>query len=171
MRSHFHAEQWLPHPPQQVFAFFSEPANLPRLLPAWQRARIEEAHLIAPPAPPHQPARTAAAGDGSSIVLSFRPFPFSPVRMQWDARISHFRWNEQFCDTQFRGPFLYWHHCHRIFPAADPATNAPGTLLRDEVEYELPFGPLGALAHPLIALQLASLFRNRHRRTAELLAR
>ena len=42
MRHPFAAEQWLPYPVELVFAFFANPQNLPRLMPAWQKARIEE---------------------------------------------------------------------------------------------------------------------------------
>ena len=56
MRHHFNAEQWLPYPVELVFAFFSNPENLPRQMPTWQKARIEEA-TFAPP-PPHPPGPT-----------------------------------------------------------------------------------------------------------------
>lgn len=172
MRSHFHAEQWLPYPVEQVFAFFSDPSNLPRLMPEWQKARIDEAYLVAPAVERRAATlQQQAAGDGSRIVLSFRPMPFVPLRLRWDARIADFEWNHQFCDTQYKGPFAYWHHCHRVSPAVDPNALIPGTLLRDDVEYELPFGSLGRMARPLVARQIAGMFRFRQRRTSELLAR
>ncbi len=40
MRHTFQTEQWLPFPVELVFAFFAYPENLPRLMPAWQKARI-----------------------------------------------------------------------------------------------------------------------------------
>ena len=40
--ANFQAEQWVPYPIEQVFAFFSDPANLPRILPPGQRARIDQ---------------------------------------------------------------------------------------------------------------------------------
>ena len=54
MRHTFEASQWVPYPPAQVFAFFSDPQNLPPLMPAWQKARIEHAFLAAPPLSQHQ---------------------------------------------------------------------------------------------------------------------
>src|ERR1700753_299758 len=113
MRTTFQAEQCLPYPVELVFAFFANPENLPRLMPKWQAARIEEAHLYPPPVHPDgsQPGGIAA-GDGTRLTLSFHPFPGSPVRVSWEAAISQFVWNEQFCDTQVRGPFHFWHHCH-----------------------------------------------------------
>ena len=92
-------------------------------------------------------------------------FPFSPFRIRWDALIEDFRWLEGFCDVQLRGPFRYWRHCHTVQP------HRRGTLLRDEVEYELPLGPLSPLADKLfVHRQLAATFPYRHRRTLELLA-
>jgi ligand-binding SRPBCC domain-containing protein len=173
MHYRIHAEQWLPYPVELVFAFFANPENLPRLMPKWQAARIEEAHFRPPPqrsdAGPRYPG--IAAGDGTRLTLSFRPFPYSPVRISWEAAISQFVWNEQFCDTQVHGPFQFWHHCHRVSAAVNPATQQHGTLLRDEVEFELPFEPFSRVALPVVRRQMGAMFRFRQQRTAELLAR
>ena len=137
MRFHFQTEQRLPYPIEMVFAFFADPANLPRLLPAWQHARIDESFLVAPQ-PPQQPFpgfNRITAGSGTRVTLSFRPIPFSPIRVKWDALIEDFHWLEGFCDVQLRGPFRYWRHCHTL------ETHRNGTLLHDDVEYELPLGP------------------------------
>lgn len=150
-----------------VFAFFADPANLPRLMPAWQQARIEEASIVAPSAP-SQALFTPMAGAGTRLTLSFRPFPFSPVRLQWQAEIVSFVWNSHFSDTQLRGPFAYWHHIHTV--NAESHNGEAGTLLQDEVQYQLPFGRAGGVAQPLIAWQLGKIFSYRHRRTRELLA-
>jgi ligand-binding SRPBCC domain-containing protein len=173
MRHTFEAEQWLPYPLEPVFAFFANPQNLPRLMPDWQKARIEEAVYTAPPPRPAgvQPGlRSLAAGVGSRMTISFKPFPFSPFRVPWEAEIAEFAWNDHFCDIQLRGPFAYWRHCHRL--RAETRAEGNGTLLRDELEYELPMGPLGELAHAIaVRGQIRRIFDLRHRRTAELLAR
>ena len=161
----YSSEQTLRYPIEVVFAFFANPENLPRLMPQWQKARIEEASF-APPPPNPDPARRIkgiAAGAGTRLTMSFRPVPLSPLRLPWEAEISEFEWNDHFCDVQVRGPFAKWTHCHRLRPVAE------GTLLRDEVEYELPFGGLGRMGQPLIAWQLKSVFRFRHEKTLELL--
>jgi ligand-binding SRPBCC domain-containing protein len=172
MRHTFQAEQWLPYPIEVVFAFFANPENLPRLMPAWQKARIEEASFAPPPPHPDgmasQMPRGVFAGAGTKMTISFRPFPFSPIRVPWDAEITEFKWNEGFCDTQLRGPFAYWLHCHRLKP--ETRNGQPGTLLRDEVEYEMHLGALGEIGGRLLApLQFRSIFNYRHKRTAELL--
>ena len=167
MRHHFTAEQHLPYPLETVFAFFADPANLPRLMPAWQRARIDAATFVAPP-PPQRPfpgSGNIVAGSGSRMTLTIRPIPFSPIRLPWVAIIEDFHWLEGFCDIQLRGPFAYWRHCHNL--VATPT----GTQLTDAVEYTPPLGPLGSLANTLfLRRQLAATFAYRHRRTLELLA-
>jgi ligand-binding SRPBCC domain-containing protein len=167
MPHHFHAEQHLPCPLATVFAFFADPANLPRLMPAWQGARIESATYVPPPpAPTAFPVSDSIlAGTGTRIRLTVRPVPLLPLRLPWVAVIEDFRWLEGFCDVQERGPFSYWRHCHTL------TATATGTHLTDAVEYELPFGPLGRLANALIVRhQIAATFGYRHRRALELLA-
>lgn len=174
MRHTYHSEQWLPFPINRVFAFFSNPENLPRLMPSWQQARIEEATYTDPPnSNQASNFKGIAAGAGSRITLSFRPLPLAPIRISWDAEITEFVWNDHFCDHQLRGPFAYWHHCHSLHPESRPDGNGihgAGTLLHDEVEYELPLGKLGDLANNLfITRQLRRTFAYRHKRTRELI--
>ncbi len=170
-RYQFQAEQWLPYPLEQVFAFFADPANLPRLMPGWQRARIDAATYIAPPAPPvaFTGSERIIAGTGTRLTLTIRPVPFSPIRLPWDALIEDFQWLHGFCDVQLRGPFAYWRHCHRVTP--ESRDGMAGTHLRDAVEYAPPLGPLGAIANAVfLRHQLAATFRFRQKRTLELLA-
>ena len=169
MRHTFETEQWLPFPVERVFAFFANPENLPRLMPPWQKTRIEQASFAPlPQRPASSTPSSAAAGPGTTLTLSFRPFPLAPFRLHWDAEISEFVWNDHFCDVQHRGPFAFWRHCHNVI--AEPRNAIPGTLVRDHVVYEMPFGPLGEVAQRLFGtLQLRSIFNYRHRRTAELL--
>ncbi|MDE1154930.1 MAG: SRPBCC family protein [Acidobacteriaceae bacterium] len=167
MEHRFHAEQWLPFPPALVFAFFANPENLPRIMPAWQQVRIEEAFFTAPPPrPAGVPVYPGiAAGVGTEMLLSARMLPYVPARAGWRARIEEFSWNEGFCDIQLSGPFRSWRHCHRLHEA-NSAEGAPGTAVRDEIRYEIPRW----LPEFLVRGQLEKAFRYRHLRAAELLA-
>ena len=173
MQFSFHSEQWVPYPIESVFAFFANPHNLPLLMPKWQRARIEESAITPPP--PRPAASSAAprvagllAGEGSRITISFRPFPYSPLRVPWQAHISEFVWNEHFCDVQERGPFRFWTHCHSFESETRPndagmMTN--GTVLRDDVEYQMPMGALGVIAQKMfVARQVRNTFGFRRAR-------
>ncbi len=162
----FRSEQWLPYPVETVFALFADPENLPALMPAWQRARIERITLVPPPSAGG--IKAPAAGAGTRLVLSLRPLRAIPIRVRWHAEIVQFEGNRSFCDRQIRGPFAYWQHCHRV-RALD--RNGP-TVLTDEVEYDLPLGILGHMAHALfVQRQIEAAFAYRHQRTLEALAR
>ena len=103
------------------------------------------------------------------MTITFRPLPLTPFRVSWDAEITEFVWDDHFCDIQLRGPFAYWHHCHRLHH--EKRDNVSGTMLRDEVTYELPFGVLGELAERLvIRRQFQAMFDYRQEQTARLLA-
>lgn len=177
MRYTYHSEQWLPYPVEVVFAFFSNPENLPRLMPPWQKARIEEASCQPPPPRPPTPRTlrslpSVVAGAGSRLTLSFRPFPYSPIRVSWEAEINDFVWNHSFSDVQLRGPFASWSHSHRVEPesrANEAGVSLNGTLLRDDLEYEMPLGKLGELAKRFIAPQIRSTFAYRRTRTRDLI--
>src|SRR5271168_248766 len=179
MRYTFHSEQWLPYPVELVFAFFADPENLPRLMPPWQKARIEQAAFVPPPPrpaaePTNNGLKGIAGGVGTCLTVSFRPFRFSPIRVPWEAEITDFIWNDRFCDRQIRGIFVYWHHCHSVRPQTNPQhqSDGSGTLICDDVEYEMPFGKFGELLHRLfLARQLSKSFAYRHARTSDLLSR
>jgi ligand-binding SRPBCC domain-containing protein len=167
------SSQWTAFPVELVFAFFANPGNLPHLMPGWQQARIESSRLIAPPPRPlaADPAlryQSPAAGEGSEMVISFRPVPKLPFRIGWVGRITEFAWNSHFCDEQLSGPFRSWKHRHRIVSETHDGVN--GTLISDEVEYRLPGGPLAPVANAIfVRRQLESIFAYRQQRLAEIL--
>ena len=143
-------EQWLPAPLERVFLFFADPRNLPRIMPPATGTMIIASRLIPPP--PKNPDNGAAvaplAGAGSEIVTSFRLFPYLPIRAKWIARIAEFEWDHHFADTQVKGPFKRFHHRHEF--AAETREEVCGTSIRDVVDYEVGYGPLGAIAAPLL---------------------
>ncbi len=155
--------QWVAFPPGQVFLFFADPNNLPRIMPACTGTRIERLSLVSPTCPSlsdscsrHGPL----AGVGSAIVTSFRVMPPLPFRSLWIARITEFEWNDHFCDVQVRGPFAKWLHRHEL--AAETRNGISGTLVRDRIEYEIAFGALGKAVQRLIVdRQLKKTFAHR----------
>ena len=165
--------QWTAFPVELVFAVFANPGNLPHLYPQWQRARIENSRLIAPPARPIAPDPTLrfqspAAGEGSEMAISFRPIARVPWRVGWVARITEFAWNSHFCDEQVRGPFASWKHRHGI--SAEVREGVNGTFISEEVEYRLPMGPLGDAADAMfVRRQMETTFAYRQGRLEEIL--
>ncbi len=165
-RLSFTTDQWIPYPVPIVFAFFSEPANLPRLMPGWQDARIDSLELQAP----DRSDMPQAAGRGSRILLSFRPLPFSPIRLRWLALIDDFVANHRFCDLQVTGPFGYWRHCHLV--VEETRHGVTGTRITDVVDYEWPVGRLSPAIDLLGGrLQIRQIFRYRQRQVLDLLAK
>jgi ligand-binding SRPBCC domain-containing protein len=154
MKHHFHTAQWVPYPRERVFAFFANPENLPPLMPPWQHARIEKLQLTA-----------NHAAKGSIILITFRPIPFLPLRLPWEAHITEFHWNNYFCDEQQKGPFKSFRHCHRI--TETERSGVKGATITDEVDYELPL----SLPSILVNQQIKSLFAHRQKTLPSLLAK
>lgn len=110
---HFQAEQWLPRPVEEVFAFFSEARNLEILTPPWLRFEVLT------PAP-------ITMRPGTLIDYRIRVHGL-PIR--WRTEIIEWNPPQRFVDVQLRGPYTLWHHTH-TFEQRDA-----GTLCRDQVRY------------------------------------
>ena len=75
-------------------------------------------------------------------------------RKCWITEISEIVPGDSFIDTQLEGPYRYWRHFHQLLPSG-----INGSLMIDRIDYELPFGLLGAATHQLVVRhQLASIF-------------
>jgi ligand-binding SRPBCC domain-containing protein len=158
MPSHLEFEQWVAFPVEHVFAFFSNPENLPRLMPAASHTRL----ILLNRMPPPGISNDKTAGVGSTMVTSFRVFPLLPIRARWVARITEFEWNCYFADVQGQGPFKSWHHRHEF--VSEPRDGISGTLVRDVIEYEVGFGFLGAIVNQLfVRRQTQHTFAERQR--------
>ena len=157
-------EQWIPAPLERVFEFFTNPKNLPRIMPAWMEVRIEDATIVPPP---NSPAKDFA-GAGSRFVASYRTLPFLPFRIRSEAHIVGFAVNEFFEDIQGQGPFRSWHHRHEF--ASELRNGLAGTRLLDQVEYEIGFEPLGRVLNLLfIAPQMRRTFAHRQKAVEQFL--
>lgn len=130
-------EQVVPRGRSEVFAFFAAAANLERLTPPTLRF-----HILTPAPIEMRP------GAVIDYRLSLLGIPF-----RWRTVIEVFEPESRFVDVQASGPYKLWRHTHTF-------EDAPGgTLLRDRVEYDLPFGPLGRLARAVfVRRQLAAIF-------------
>lgn len=161
-------EQWVPFPVGHVFEFFANPENLPRLMPAASGTRLISLERKAAPPSPAGGTSEIAAGVGSTIITSFRVLPALPFRARWIARITEFEWNHHFADVQDQGPFKRWHHRHEF--AAEVRDGVAGTVVRDAIDYEVGFGPLGAIAEALfVQRQLRHTFAERQQKLSRLL--
>lgn len=124
-------------PRDHVFGFFQEPANLAKITPPGMGFEIVDVQNM-----PMQ--------RGTKIEYQIRVFG-APQR--WSTEIVEYEPTRRFVDLQTRGPYRYWRHEH-TFEDADGHT-----LVRDRVEYQMPFGPLGRLANrAAVARQLRRIF-------------
>ncbi|HVY26846.1 MAG TPA: SRPBCC family protein [Polyangiaceae bacterium] len=122
-------EQVIAAPRARVFDFFSKAENLEKLTPPF-----------------------LSFGILTPLPIEMRRGQFIEYRiglggvpMNWLTEISEWQPPERFVDEQLRGPYRYWHHTHEFHEASGGTT-----LMRDVVEYELPLGPLGRLAHAVL---------------------
>jgi ligand-binding SRPBCC domain-containing protein len=150
MSQRMQVEQWIPVPLPKVFAFFSDPHNLPRIMPPSQGAKIVKLNLV-PPRFPEGVRPTGIermAGAGTEITFKFRAIPHIPIHERWTALITEFAFNNYFSDIQRQGPFKSWHHTHTF--EAKVVDGREGTVIGDEVEYEVGFGVVGTLLETMI---------------------
>ncbi len=119
------AEQCVPRPLAEVFTFFSKAENLQRLTPPWLHFQI----LSVEPTP----MRT---GTLIRYSLRWRIFP-----IHWTTGIVAWEPPYRFVDVQLKGPYKLWRHEHGF------ASEGTGTRITDEIQYLLPFGVFGRMAH------------------------
>lgn len=132
------AEQFLPIPLREAWAFFSNPSNLARITPEHMGF-----HMTSDPGERTYPGQ----------IITYKVGIFPGVRVNWVTEITHCAEESYFVDEQRFGPYTMWHHEHRFEAVAG------GTLMTDRVTYKLPLGFVGRLFHPLlVAPQLRRIF-------------
>ncbi|MGM0604843.1 MAG: SRPBCC family protein [Halobacteriota archaeon] len=146
-------------PLSDVWTFHSTIDGLEALTPEWMDLRIDR--VTGPDGSP-DPERLRT---GTDIAMSIRPFGVGP-RQSWTSRISDRDEREgyaTFTDEMLGGPFALWVHTHEFYGDRDE------TVLVDTVDYELPFGAIGAFGTPVSKLGFEAMFRDRHATTKRLL--
>jgi NADH dehydrogenase len=134
------ASQLVPRPIDEVFAFFADAGNLARITPPSMGLRFRD-----------EPGEMR-----EGLLIDYRITPLFGIPVGWQTRIDAWDPPRRFRDVQLRGPYRRWEHEHS-FEAVDG-----GTLVRDEIEYEVPFGPLGDLVNRLaVRAELRRIFQHR----------
>ncbi|HEY5639770.1 MAG TPA: SRPBCC family protein [Dehalococcoidia bacterium] len=142
-------EAIIPAPRDEVFPFFEDPRNLAKITPRSMGFTIREIDDL-----PIKP------GFRIEYTIKWLGLP-----LKWVTLIEEYDPPRGFTDVQARGPYRSWRHSHSFEDLGDR------TLMRDRVQYELPFGILGSAAHRLIvARQLERIFDHRARRIRRLFA-
>ncbi|WP_367118478.1 hypothetical protein [Chryseobacterium sp.] len=92
------------------------------------------------------------------MEINYKVSPLLNIPMFWKTKIVQVDDQKSFTDFQEAGPYKYWNHFHEFIPSGN------GVLMKDTVEYELPFGIVGRIAHWLfVRAKLNSIFNFRYK--------
>lgn len=135
--------QFIPITLKEAWNFFSTPDNLTRITPEHMGFQI----------------RYNSGGTkmypGQIIRYSVRVLPFYTV--DWVTEITHVHEYNYFVDEQRFGPYSLWHHQHHFNEVAG------GVEIIDEVNYVIPLGILGRLAHWIfVGREVSAIFNHRY---------
>ena len=137
------AEQWFPRPLDEVFAFFSKPANLEELTPD-----IINFHILTP---------DVIMEEGAEIEYQLK---LKGLPIRWKTEIPVWDPPHRFIDNQAKGPYKKWVHEH-IFSKKDE-----GTRVKDIVDYQVPGG--GIVHRLFVEPDVRTIFTYRQQKLTEL---
>ena len=143
-----HSKQALPISKKEAWDYLSNPANLKVITPEHMGF-----HILSGIDRPMFPGQ----------IIQYKVSPFPGYTTKWVTEITHVNEGNYFVDEQRFGPYALWHHKHFIKEIDG------GVEMEDIIDYKIPFGILGQLAHPLIVKkQLIEIFKHRERKLIEL---
>ena len=143
MRYQLYKEQQLKCDIETAWDFFSSPHNLSKITPSDMGFTV-----------------TSDLGNEpiyEGMEIDYIVSPRLKIPMKWKTKITEVEFQKNFTDLQAKGPYKYWSHFHEL------EANDKGVLVKDTVNYEMPFGILGIIAHKLIVKKnLESIFNYRY---------
>ena len=140
-------EQRIPAALNEVFEFFSRAENLGKITPEYLSFEIVDGLGI-------------SMKSGSRIRYRIR---ILGIPIFWHTEIREFIRNKRFVDVQLEGPYCLWIHTHEFIADGNE------TVMRDTVEYALPFGIVGHLVHILfVRVMLWKIFNYRYVKISKL---
>lgn len=126
----YKTSQWLPINRKDAWNFFSSPKNLA---------------IITPPEMDFKIISDITEDDiYEGMIIDYTVKPLLGIPVKWKTEINSVKKEKLFTDRQLKGPYKLWEHTH-YFTEKDG-----GVLMTDEVNYILPFGFLGHIAHKLL---------------------
>ena len=122
---------------QDTFAVFEDPYNLAKITPSSLKFQVTSPDRI-----------KMRKGAEIEYTISWLGLP-----MHWKTLILEYEPPFFFVDEQAKGPYSMWRHRHTFEPTEN------GTKVGDHVEYALPMGPFGRIAHAvMVRKQLLGIF-------------
>ena len=142
MRYQLIKEQQLKCDIETAWEFFSSPYNLSKITP-------KDMGFVVKSDLGDQPIY-------EGMEINYTVSPILKIPLRWKTKVSQVVYQKSFTDFQAKGPYKYWNHYHELIP------NDNGVIVSDTVDYELPFGFLGTIAHQLfVKKKLESIFSYR----------
>ena len=141
-------KQNLPISVDKAWEFLSNPKNLKEITPKYMNFRILSGA-----------DRSIFAGQ----IIQYKVTPMLGISTKWVTEITHVKDKEYFVDEQRFGPYALWHHKHFIKKIDG------GVEMEDVIDYKIPFGIIGQIAHPIIVKnKLKQIFKFRKNKLKEL---
>lgn len=142
MRYQLYREQQLNCDIDTAWDFFSSPHNLSKLTPKEMGFTVRSKDL--------NPEIS------EEMIIEYKITPILGIPLKWITRITQVEKYKSFTDFQVKGPYRYWNHFHEFIP------NENGVLMKDTIDYEMPFGLLGTIVHRLfVKKKLENIFQHR----------
>jgi ligand-binding SRPBCC domain-containing protein len=133
---------------RETFRFFEDPSNLAKITPPWMGFEIL--------------TKQPEMREGLEIDYRFR---WLGLPMKWKTLISEYRPPYLFVDEALKSPYSLWRHRHTF------RETPKGTLVKDHVDYALPLGPVGRIAHAVtVRRQVEEIFSYRQLKIREMVA-
>jgi ligand-binding SRPBCC domain-containing protein len=136
-------KQFLPITLEEAWRFFSSPKNLARITPPTIGFKVlyisgDEAETYA------------------GQIIRYRIKILPGITVNWMTEITHVNKPYNFIDEQRFGPYALWHHQHHF-------CEVPGGIeMTDELNYAIPYGFIGRLAHTIfVGEKVSSIFEYR----------
>jgi len=134
--------QILPISLEEAWAFFSSPKNLSKITPEYMNFKILSGF------------EEGTTREG--MIIKYKVHPVMGIPLTWVTKITNVSAPNEFTDMQLKGPYKEWVHTHRFREIEG------GVEMTDELVYQLPFGPIGLIAHALfVRKQVESIFAYR----------
>lgn len=129
MKHQLYREQQLKCSLEEAWKFFSAANNLSKITP-------KEMNFI---------VITELLDDEiyKGMIIDYYVSPLLGIKMPWKTEITEVDFQKSFTDFQKKGPYKLWNHKHEFIK------NENGVLMKDTIDYELPMGLLGEIAHRL----------------------
>ncbi len=140
--------QRIPISLEEAWIFFQNPGNLSKITPSEMGFDIlsEVPEKMYP-----------------GLFINYKVSPLFGIKMNWTTEITYVDAPNYFVDEQRVGPYAIWHHEHHFKEIEG------GVEMLDRVNYKVPLGILGKLAHPLIVKpKLEEIFDFRIQRVEEI---